>query len=357
MLDETRRKVLDCCFMADKKLPQISKRQINRAGDVLRGNEGKLTSDVIAALGIVGDWRTSHAYPLQCVYMKLRERAKRIEAKPKPLVYQRLKRFPSIIYKLQRNPNMALTTIQDIGGCRAVLSDIKSVRKLASKMGAITKDYISNPKPDGYRSIHLVDQYVHMKDSHEEHSGRRIEIQLRTRLQHAWATAIETVDSTLQQNIKGGGGDKAWRRFFALASCVIALHENAPEVPGCPKDRKVLFKELRTTAEKLDVFSKLDGLSSSIQYLSSLNNRAWQAYILVLDMHEKKTEIIGFTKAQLEFVAEEYLEREKKHFGDPRFQVVQVFVENLRELKRAYPNYYLDTQAFGAFLINELYGK
>jgi hypothetical protein len=342
--------------MADKKVPQRSKRQVNKAGDILRPSEVSLTPEIVQALDILGDWRTSHAYPLQCVYMKLRERSRRIDQKA--LVSQRLKRIPSILYKLQRNPNMALTTIQDIGGCRAILTDIKSVRKLASRMGTIVKDYIANPKVDGYRSIHLVEQYVPTSDKHEEHAGRKIEIQLRTRLQHAWATAVETVDSLLQQNIKGGGGQKEWRRFFALASNLIALQENSSAVPGCPSDRDTLVKELRRVIVKLDVFSKLSGLSASIESLSKLpNNPGWAAYVLILDMEQRRISVTSFMKSQLEHVANHYLETEKKHFGDHRFQVVQVYVSQIKELKRAYPNYYLDTQAFVTFISEVLNEK
>jgi ppGpp synthetase/RelA/SpoT-type nucleotidyltranferase len=37
-------------------------------------------------------------------------------------VTQRLKRLPTIVDKLARHPNMQLTTMEDIGGVRAVLS-------------------------------------------------------------------------------------------------------------------------------------------------------------------------------------------------------------------------------------------
>jgi hypothetical protein len=40
------------------------------------------------------------------------------------------------------------------------------------------------------------------------------EIQLRSRLQHAWATTVETVDTFTRQAIKTGGGKAEWRRFF-----------------------------------------------------------------------------------------------------------------------------------------------
>src|SRR5690606_39699271 len=45
-----------------------------------------------------------------------------------------------------------------------------------------------------------------------------IEIQIRTRLQHAWATAVETVDVMKGTDLKSGGGTPDWREFFALAA-------------------------------------------------------------------------------------------------------------------------------------------
>jgi len=246
---------------------------------------------------------------------------------------------------------MALTTVQDIGGCRAVMTDIRGVRKLANRTGNVVKDYITTPKSDGYRSIHLVETYQPSTDRHEAHAGRRIEIQIRTRLQHAWATAVETVDSTLQQNIKGGHGERDWRRFFVLASGLIALQEDTPVPSDCPSDRTSLIQELRSTAQKLDVVAQLHGLSSTLQYLTNRNPlKGSHAYVMVLDMEKRRTSITRFGRTDPSEVAAQYLKMEKEYFGDPRFQVVQVRVSKIRELKRAYPNYYLDTQAFLSFI-------
>ncbi|MBU6438396.1 MAG: hypothetical protein KGQ77_12790, partial [Betaproteobacteria bacterium] len=60
-------------------------------------------------------------------------------------------------------------------------------------------------------------------------NNQKIEVQLRTRLQHAWATAVEIVDAFTGQALKSGlklnSGDPKWRRFFALMSSVIAIRE------------------------------------------------------------------------------------------------------------------------------------
>ena len=57
--------------------------------------------------------------------------------------------------------------MQDIGGCRVVLSDVKKVHALRDLLlDSKTKnelvkqdDYIENPKDSGYRGIHLIYKY------------------------------------------------------------------------------------------------------------------------------------------------------------------------------------------------------
>lgn len=331
--------------------PARSKNQVNEAGLVIRDHEIMSESAFNSALNILGDWRSSHAYPLQVAYMKLRERAKAIDSKA--TVSQRLKRVPSIMIKLQRNHSMKLSTVQDIGGCRAVVENVGDVHKLANAYEHIVRDYIENPKKDGYRSIHLVEAYRPTLEKYEYLKGRKIEIQLRTRLQHAWATAVETVDSILGQQLKTGGGEDKWKRFFSLASSFIALKEKCSSVPGTPDDEKDLRSELKVLAEDLRVYDKLEGVAAGIHIIlhtpeipKEINKEKICAYILVTNMKERMIRPHPYVKSNLNKISQDYLDLEKKHFGDPTIQVVQVGVSQARDLKKAYPNYYLNAQEF-----------
>ena len=155
---------------------QHSKGQINRAGEALislqdlQNNEAALDE----AMAVINNWRSCHAYPLQTIKMTLLRRAK--HAREEALIAQRLKRLPSIALKLRHNPNMKLSQMQDIGGCRAVLPRISNVdnlvkvyKKYKSKnphdrpILVETYDYISDPKPDGYRGVHLIYKYQSKK--------------------------------------------------------------------------------------------------------------------------------------------------------------------------------------------------
>ena len=62
----------------------------------------------------------------------------------------------------------------------------------------------------------------------EVYNGRRVEIQIRTRLQHSWATAVEALELFRRENLKGGEGSPNWLRLFKLMSAEFAVAENSP---------------------------------------------------------------------------------------------------------------------------------
>src|SRR5450830_1412822 len=106
-------------------IPQHNRGRVDAAGKLLADHfTGGLVdpSDLDAAFSIIGNWRSSHSFPLQNLKMVLLKRGKRID--PMAVIAQRLKRSPSIALKLALNSNMKLSQMQDIGGCRAVVGNI-----------------------------------------------------------------------------------------------------------------------------------------------------------------------------------------------------------------------------------------
>ena len=169
-------------------------------------------SDVQQALTVLNNWRAAHSFPLNTLQMGLRGRARAVE--PEAIVSQRLKRTPATIAKLRRFPRMKLSQMQDIAGCRAIVTDPAAVHELRrahqqSKMKhklIREDDYIANPKTSGYRGIHLV--YRYRSDRSDTYNGLQVEVQLRSYYQHAWATAVETAGA-----IKGQAPEiKLWRQ-------------------------------------------------------------------------------------------------------------------------------------------------
>jgi ppGpp synthetase/RelA/SpoT-type nucleotidyltranferase len=175
-------------------------------------------------------WRASHNFPLIVFQRILRKRAKQID--PGAIVAKRLKRFSSVMNKLSRESQMKLSQMQDLGGCRAIVTDVATVYRLYQTYLEINPssppewtvkcyDYIKHPKPDGYRGIHVVGRYLAPNEKGKPWDGHRIEIQLRSKLQHAFATAVETVTTFTRLPLKFGGGPPDWRRFFSLMGSVL----------------------------------------------------------------------------------------------------------------------------------------
>src|SRR3954467_746147 len=214
-----------------------SKGRIDRAGkELITLSIGDPALD--ETLEVINNWRACHGFPLQSIKMTLLGRAKKVY--PSALIAQRLKRLHSISVKLRDNPNMKLSQMQDMGGCRAVLRNMTQVDRLVQiyeksrsknpkgrPEWAGKSDYIAKPKDDGYRSIHLIYKYRSLVPDKRLYNDQRIEIQIRTSLQHAWATAVEIAQTFTGQAMKSKfkTASSNWLRFFALMGTAIAMRE------------------------------------------------------------------------------------------------------------------------------------
>jgi len=340
--------------------PIYKREDINLAGRLLAGQVCDFGPR--QALTIINNWRSSHAFPLNAFHVTLRQRAQKVDAKA--LTAQRLKRLPSIGLKLARFPEMRLTQMQDLGGCRAVVRTVAAVDRLVVAYKEATaknpkarheflhaKDYISEPKTDGYRSYHMIYRYRSKSRKHQAYNGLKIEIQIRSSLQHAWATAVEIVSTFTGQALKSNIGDDSWKRFFKLMSTQMALREGRAPVPDTPTDLSELRTELRELVDRLNVADVMAGCGAGLKAIEPKRKgrgkgKKAHTYLMILDSQKRFTRTIGYTPAELMRAQEDYLELEKKNNDKPWIQTVLVSVDSIATLKRAYPNYYLDSIAF-----------
>lgn len=303
------------------------------------------------AYGVIQNWRSCHAMPLLTFRMALRNRANRVE--PKAIVAQRLKRFSSVMNKLVREPNMKLSQMQDLGGCRAIMSTVEAVQTLyglyaddlAEDHTWKCYDYIRRPKPDGYRGIHIVGRYKAGAKKNEAWNGQRIEIQLRSKLQHAFATAVETVTTFTKEPLKFGAGPEGWRRFFSLAGSLFAAREGTPLVEGTPSNKDELIEELRGLAKSLRVRQRLRGWTRAIRQLPRQNTADDKWLLLVLDIPANELRVSGYANRERASEALANIEKEARAKAG-ELDAVLVWIGSIKNLRRAYPNYYADTRDF-----------
>lgn len=113
-------------------------------------------------------------------------------------IEDRLKSPQSMLEKLQRkglpfNCESARATLNDIAGVRVIcnyIEDIYTVADLLTMQDDVRlikkKDYIESPKPNGYRSLHLViETPVYLSDRKELVN---VEVQIRTIAMDFWAS-------------------------------------------------------------------------------------------------------------------------------------------------------------------------
>ena len=249
---------------------------------------------------------------------------------------------------------MSLSRMQDIGGLRAVVGTLSQLKKLHDsykKIGFSHKliseyNYVENPKSSGYRSIHLVYKYKLRKES--PYDGLQLELQLRTRLQHAWATAVETVGTFLEHSLKSSEGPDEWLNFFSLISSAFAYQEKTALVPGYEHlNKEQTFQQTAAEAERLGIVDMLTGYSSALKAIPS--GKAKSAYYLVeleLAGENRRVNITPFALDRLEEASAMYTQIEQQVAQGKASQVVLVSAGSIDSLKKAYPNYFLDTHEF-----------
>jgi hypothetical protein len=341
-------------------VPLYTSQQVNAAGKQLAGLAFPVdTPDGFEALTVLNNWRSSHAYPLNTFQITLRNRARRIERNV--IIAQREKRLDSIHRKLVAKPTMRMTQMQDIAGCRAVFAKLSDVYKLVELYKGRQfdhkfrgeKDYIQNPKDDGYRSYHLVYEYVGSGPS-VPYSGLRVEIQVRTQVQHAWATAVEAVGIFTRQALKSNQGDAGWLRFFALMGTAISAIEGTPCVPNTPSTKAELLAELLPLAETLTARTMLRAYNTTLQTLGSAKDAKY--FLVDLDPDRVSVTLRRYKAKESAIANFDYTKLESEIPDDSRRQVVLVSVADINALKRAYPNYFLDTATFSRLVDRVLRG-
>lgn len=331
-------------------VPHHSKSAVDRAGRAFL-DPGSSPSERELARAVINNWRSSHSFPLNTLQVNLRNKVSRIE--PEGLIAQRIKRLPSIQDKLIDQPRMLLSRMQDIGGCRGVVSDVAAVQAVidAFEKGrhahrlARHDDYISSPKTSGYRGQHLV--YRYQSDRKTTYNGLCVEVQVRTRLQHAWATAVETVGTFTRQALKSSRGAEDWLRFFALTSSALALVEGTPPVPGTPESEQDLRTELSDLTHTLDVFNRLEAFTGTLRSIEEIPVGPTEKYfVLQLDVKPGQAALFVHGYRDLTTATADYDALERAAEQETSLDVVLVSVGALTSLRRAYPNYYLDTETF-----------
>lgn len=329
---------------------KYTRKEIDKTGKLLLTSKNQ--SEVNAAIEKLNDWRGLHLVPLDILQQKIEDFLSQNHVHPF-LISRRLKRLTSIQYKLDLNPEMGLGGMQDIGGLRVVVDTVEELLRLQSLLRSMPidsfecrrmYDYVNDPKESGYRSIHFA--YIY-KSADKDYNGLRIELQIRTRLQHLWATAVETAGLYTKTSLKSSQGESGWLDFFKIVSSLFSFKEKLPVARNL---RKLEMSELMVKCYKMnkayqysDILKALNVSVHETESKEELSNSVY--YLVYINFENKTVQVTSFSKDEEAVASTRYSQLEGT-LQDGKNAAVLVSVNKVKELRNAYPSYFLDTKEF-----------
>lgn len=309
----------------------MTKGEIDRLGQKIGASAEVSQED----LNKLQEFRQTFQEPISNVFNFVLGVARKVDKQC--IVTYRIKRIDTIVEKLRRfheNPNgkMNLSRMWDIAGCRCILNSTDEdklyvlLKKMQKEYGRDCKvnDYVAEQKDSGYRSIH-----IYVKDHQTQ---KPIEIQIRNKAQHNWATLVEIVDLLFGTKNKEHGTESLLGRFLYLYSKAEDL-------------TKEEFSEMLKIERKVKVFERMSNVLTR-NYLNI--RRQWlkqktKGSYFVITANKNGSEIVSFPifkEAETAYY-EKYLAN-----SDSNIVLTHLRMPDFNQISMAYSNYVLAMHAF-----------
>jgi putative GTP pyrophosphokinase len=319
------------------KYPGGSKSRVTRAGERVRAGN-PTTDDLI----VIDSWRAAHRAVLNTFQAILRIRARGTNI----VVAQRHKRKRTIFDKLLRLPRMELARMDDIAGCRLIFTSLGELYAFRTKVHAarfkhkrrneIDKyDYIKSPKETGYRGVHDIYEYDVNSEHGIDYKGLFVELQYRTFVQHAWATAVEVIGFITESQPKFRQGDDRYEKIMVLASEILARgfegsRSSLPDIGNADLLQKFLDLD-----NEIGLLKLLRGLNAADAEVSAKRN------VILMFTENDKLDVKSYRDAPDALRALFEMERD-----NPGRDVVLVRADTSDEVRIAFRNYFSDAGEF-----------
>lgn len=153
---------------------------------------------------------------------------------PIEMVTGRVKRISSIMEKLHRKGaglDELEEKVEDIAGLRIICQFVEDIDKVVDIIRKrddmdikLEKDYITESKPSGYRSYHIIAYYIVQTINGPKRL--EVEVQIRTLAMNFWAT----IEHSLQYKYKENMPDELRQRLLRAADAVDSLDNEMASV-------------------------------------------------------------------------------------------------------------------------------
>lgn len=321
----------------------LSKSKIDKAGRVLSVS-AEITEEYLELEDVFDNYRAQHLEPLSQLTIDLQRWLH--EYGSGYYIAQRLKRKPQIIRKLKRL-SVRLTQLQDIGGCRIIVTSNKDVNALIefieekiSLQSDLHKlkvtDYREKGRDiTGYRSVHMM----------IEAGGRVLELQIRSKIQHYWAESIERTSVIYGRHLKEQDGDPEVIAYFKELSDVFYEIESgrSPSVQSkiSLDKRRVHAQEIIEKSDKNNIFDSfvnediVKTLTSTQGASDSLNN-----WIIVFDWNSGGFVTWESVGRNTEEAVSKYISYENQFTSDNNYEVVMIGSSDIATVRQTHSHYF-----------------
>ncbi|GAA0290025.1 RelA/SpoT domain-containing protein [Rhodovulum strictum] len=321
-----------------------SKSEIDKAGRILSDPKREYDETALKLDFVFADFRKEHLAPLTRLTLELQRWLQTYGGEY--YIAQRLKRQPQILRKLRRL-SVRLTQLQDIGGARIIVesnSDVdRLIEFLEKKFNEETydvvrkTDYREMGRDDtGYRAFHFI----------LDIDGYKIELQLRSRIQHYWSESIERTFVIYGYRLKEKEGDPEVIQYFKTFSDVLFSIENGRSIS---REYEIAFEQERQLAEAIISASRdgrnlsgfvNEGIIKTMAEKEGHGGEELSNWILVFDWTDGNFVTWDVVGRDADQAIEKYTRYELDFPEEEKYEVVMIGSSDISTVRHTHSHYF-----------------
>lgn len=335
---------------------KLSKSLVDSAGKVLTRETETDVDKYILYTDAFDEYRKNHLEPLSKTTMELQQWLAQFGKDY--FIAQRLKRKPQILRKLKRF-SARLSQLQDIGGTRIIVDQNKDVNDLVnflkerfqtSKELKVVKltDYRGEGREDsGYRAYHVI----------LEREGYRMELQIRSKIQHYWAETIERTSIVYGHHLKELEGDSTIILYFKTLSDLFyeieAGRRPAAALRTKVEDLRIKSEDIIQNADEKNIFNSYvnEGVTKDLEKKEkTLGESGLNNWIFVFNWNIGSFVAWELITNDPKGAIAQYVEYENRYTSENGFEVVLVGSSKVATVRQTHSHYFGLNQTNGRIL-------
>jgi len=335
---------------------ELSKTLIDNAGRSLSRDTETDVDKYILHTDAFDEYRKNHLEPLSQMTVELQHWLSQYGNEY--FIAQRLKRKPQILRKLRRF-SVRLSQLQDIGGARIIVNQNSDVdafvnflkeRLEGSEDLKVVKmtDYRGEGREDsGYRAYHVV----------LDKEGYKMELQIRSRIQHYWAETIERTSVVYGHYLKELDGDPLVIQYFKTLSDLFSEIESGRKPDAALKTKveelRIKSEKIIQNADKKNVFNSFvnEGVIKDLEKTEKrLSESGLNNWIFVFNWNIGSFVTWELITNDPEEAIKRYVDYENRYTSENGFEVVLVGSSHVATVRQTHSHYFGLNHSEGAVL-------